>query len=72
MTEKTKYLKIEEFAKEFNIGNKVARKLTRDGVIPTVVFGYRTVRIPSDKLEAALTRITTGHNPKKERLKNDK
>jgi len=62
----TEYLKIEEVAKRFNVGSKVVRKLIKEGVIPTMHFGYRTLRIPSDRLDMALTRITTQQNPRKE------
>ena len=62
----TEYLKIEEVAKRFNVGSKVVRKLIKEGVIPTMHFGYRTLRIPSDRLDMALTRITTQQNSRKE------
>ena len=66
MTETTQYLKIDEVASRYNIGSKIVRKLIRDQVIPTVHFGYRTLRIPSDRLESALARLTTQQNTKEE------
>ena len=62
----TDYLTIEQVAKRYNVGSKVVRKLIKEQVIPSVHFGYRTLRIPSDKLDTALDRITTQQNPRKE------
>ena len=66
MTKMTEYLKIDEVAKRYNIGTKVTRNLIKEGIIPTVHFGYRTLRIPSDRLETALERLTTQQNPREE------
>jgi excisionase family DNA binding protein len=63
-------LTIEQVAKRCNIGKKVVRKLIKDRVIPTIYFGYRTLRIPSDELDMALTKITTGTQVRKERKNN--
>jgi excisionase family DNA binding protein len=63
-------LTIEQVAKRCNIGKKVVRKLIKDQVIPTIYFGYRTLRIPSDELDMALTKITTGTQVRKERKNN--
>jgi excisionase family DNA binding protein len=70
MTEPTEYLKISEVAMRYNVGSKVVRKLIKDQVIPTIYFGYRTLRIPSDELDMALTKITTGTQVRKERKNN--
>ena len=66
MSKKYEYLKIDQAAEHLNVGPKVIRKLIRENVIPTVHLGYRTLRIPSDGLEAALADITT-HPGKLER-----
>jgi excisionase family DNA binding protein len=70
MTEPTEYLKISEVAKRYNVGSKVVRKLIKERVIPTVHFGYRTLRVPSDKLDMALARLTTETQSRKERKTN--
>jgi len=59
-------LTIKQVAKRCNIGEKVVRELIKNGVIPTIHFGYRTLRVPSDKLDMALARLTTQQNPRKE------
>jgi len=70
MTERTEYLKIGEVAKLYNVGIKVVRKLIKEQIIPSVHFGYRTLRVPSNKLEMALTKITTETQSRKERKSN--
>ena len=62
MSKDIKYHTISDVAKNLNCGPKVIRKLIKDNVIPTVCLGYRTLRIPSDGLETALSTITTKPN----------
>ena len=64
------YLKIEEVAQRFNVGPKVVRKLIKEQIIPSVHFGYRTLRIPSDRLDMALTKITTETQSRKDKKTN--
>jgi excisionase family DNA binding protein len=66
----TDYLTIEQVAKRYNVGKKVVRELIRQQIIPTMHFGYRTLRIPSDKLDMALARLTTEAQTRKERKTN--
>lgn len=62
MSKNTEYYTISEVADRLNVGSKVIRKLMSENVIPTVCLGYRTLRVPSDGLEAALSTITTKPN----------
>ena len=64
------YLKIEEVAQRFNVGPKVVRKLIKEQIIPSVHFGYRTLRIPSDRLDMALAKITTETQSRKDKRTN--
>lgn len=70
MTETTEFYKIDEVAKRLNVGSKIVRKLIKEQIIPTVHFGYRTLRVPSDKLDMALARLTTETQTRKERKTN--
>jgi len=63
-------LTIKQVAKRCNIGEKVVRELIKNGVIPTIHFGYRTLRIPSDRLDMALAKITTETQSRKDRKTN--
>ena len=61
MTENnTKYLSIPQVAKQLGIGVEKVRKLIRDGDIPVIRWGYRTLRIDSSKLDEVIAALTTG------------
>ena len=67
MKHEKEYLTIKEVAKRLNVGAKIVWKLIKENLIPVVHFGYRTLRIPSDQLEAALVAITTDSKQRKGR-----
>jgi len=56
----TKYLSIPQVAEHLGIGVETVRKLIRDGDIPIIRWGYRTLRIDSSKLDEVIAALTIG------------
>ena len=56
----TNYLSIPQAAEQLGIGVEIVRKLIRDGDIPVIRWGYRTLRIDSSKLEEVVADLTIG------------
>ena len=56
----TKYLSIPQAAEQLGIGVEKVRKLIKDGDIPVIRWGYRTLRIDSSKLEEVIADLTIG------------
>ena len=56
----TKYLSIPQAAEQLGIGVEIVRKLIRDGDIPVIRWGYRTLRIDSSKLDEVIEALTIG------------
>ena len=56
----TKYLSIPQAAEQLGIGVEKVRKLIRDGDIPVIRWGYRTLRIDSSKLDEVIEALTIG------------
>jgi len=56
----TKYLSIPQAAEQLGIGVEKVRKLIRDGDIPVIRWGYRTLRIDSSKLDEVIADLTVG------------
>lgn len=55
-----KYLSIPQAAEQLGIGVEKVRKLIRDGDIPVIRWGYRTLRIDSSKLDEVIEALTIG------------
>ena len=56
----TQYLSIPQAAEQLGIGVEIVRKLIRDGDIPVIRWGYRTLRIDSSKLDEVIADLTIG------------
>ena len=54
------YLTIPQAAEKVGIGVKKMRDLIRNGDMPAVRWGYRTLRIDSSKLEEVIADLTIG------------
>jgi excisionase family DNA binding protein len=57
---KSQYLSITQAAERVGIGVEKMRKLIKDGDVPVIRWGYRTLRIDSSKLDEVIADLTIG------------
>ena len=57
---KSRYLSITQAAERVGIGVEKMRKLIKDGDVPVIRWGYRTLRIDSSKLDEVIEALTIG------------
>ena len=57
---KSQYLSITQAAERVGIGVEKMRKLIKNGDVPVIRWGYRTLRIDSSKLDEVIEALTIG------------